>query len=101
MQTVVTIRSSHRDLQGVLAEFVKIDVRVVSVTKGSELGRVGFTYKWTVVLEGDKLYSEKMPQIDRIIKNAAKRSYWKTAAIFIGPLIILGVLVGVLFSAVL
>ena len=98
MQTVVKVRASHGDLQRVLSELALLNIRVISVTKGSEWGRIGLSYNWTVVLEGEKLYTEKMPKIESIIKNATKRSYWKTAALFVGLLVGLGVMIGVFYS---
>ena len=96
MQAVIKVRASHGDLQRVLSEIATLNVRVLSVTKGSELGRVGLSYNWTVILEGEELYSEKMSMIESIVKSATIRSYWKTAALTIG--LIAGMVV---FSVVL
>ena len=98
MQRVVTIRASQKDLDYVLARFTRRNWRVISVTKGSELGRIGFSYKWTVILDGDKNGVNASSDIDDIIKETNKSSYIKTAILVVGLLIGVGALVGVFFA---
>ena len=100
MQRVITIRASQSDLDLLLSELALLKVRVVSVTRGSEWGRVGFSYKWTVVLEADKLYEAQMEQIDKVVKSYTKKSYWITAVLAIGLLVGIG-LIGALCASLL
>ena len=85
MQRVITVRASQSDLNEILERFVSAGWKVLSATKGSEWGRVGFSYKWTIVLErpdttpsGSKYTPQQM---DRFVTEAqsssTKKSYIK------------------------
>ena len=95
MQRVVTIRASQKDLDYVLARFTRRNWRVISVTKGSELGRIGFSYKWTVILDGDKNGVNASSDIDDIIKETNRSSYIKAAILAVGLLLAVGAVIGI------
>lgn len=84
MQKVVTIRASQKDLEFVIEKFASYGWRVLSTVRGSEWGRVGMSYKWTIVLElGENEYNAN-EKINSIKREVASKSYAKTALLCIG-----------------
>lgn len=79
MQKVVTIRASQKDLEFAIEKFISFGWRVVNTTKGSELGRVGFSYKWTIILEISDYDLYVDAKIDSIVKEFSSKSFGKTA----------------------
>jgi len=66
MQKVITVRASQRDLKKIIDEFLSRGWCVVSVTKGSDLRRVGFSFTWTIVLDT----GENDANADKLIAQA-------------------------------
>ena len=70
MQKVLTIRASQNDLNKQLDELTKKGYKVISVAKGSEFTQLGFSYKWTVVLEiPDDVDMQKAEKEMQTVKN--------------------------------
>ena len=98
MQQVITIRASQGDLNEALRQLTNRKWKVVSVVRGSEWGRIGFSYKWTVVLEGDEKDNHPNWELESIRKVAASKSYGKAAALFVGVLVGMGAFIGILYA---
>ena len=100
MQKVVTIRASQGDLEQVTAKFIAQGWRVVSVTKGSEWGRVGMSYKWTFILEMDDEKAKSNVNINRTVEDikneAATKSYGKTALLCVGIVAIIVIFIAII-----
>ena len=83
----VTIRASQSDIEKACTKFISFGWRVLSTSKGSEWGRVGASYKWTIILEID----DDKKNVDEIIENVLQefslKSYGKTALLCIGAII--------------
>ncbi len=95
MQKIITIRASQGNLNKTLTAFTRAGWKVLSVTKGSELGRVGFSYKWTVVLEN--MYSYSNPNdVDNIVYNLQKLSLIDNVMFIFMALVIVGVIVALI-----
>lgn len=100
MQKVITIRASQADLNRQLEKFSAMGWKTVSVAKGSEWGRVGFSYKWTIVLEiPDNALDVKV--CDDIIReaklNSSAGSFKKTMLLALGLLLLgIAVIVGII-----
>lgn len=98
MQRVITIRASHSDLDGALQSFTQKRWKVMSVTKGSEWGRVGTSYKWTIILDIPDNYSNIRnidAELDEIESNLSKRSYAKTALLVVGLVVGIFAVIGI------
>lgn len=63
MQKVVTIRASQKDLEAALEKFISYGWRILNVTRGSMWGRVGLSYKWTIILELGENYNNAEQKI--------------------------------------
>ena len=83
MQTFVNIRSSQRGLQECLEKFTASGWKVLSVTKGSELTRIGFSIKWTVILENDAEDAD-VDELNQIADSITSESWGSFLSIFVG-----------------
>lgn len=83
MQKVVNIRVSQNELAGYLEKFGEYGWKVVSVSKGSELGRTFTSYKWTVVLESNS------PDADPEAVDKLTSGVNKTKAVTLGVFLVL------------
>lgn len=99
MQKIITIRASQKDLEKALAKFVSLGWHVLSATKGSEWGRVGTSYKWTVILD----IGENDPNADAFIEEVKRefssKSIGKTVLLCVGVLVGLSILIAILISS--
>ena len=108
MQKVVTVRASQKDLEQVTAKFISQGWRVVSVTKGSEWGRIGLSYKWTIILEIDdnkakaniNVNVNANRAVEDIKKESATKSYGKTALLCVGVVVVFFFLVAISMCAI-
>lgn len=94
MQKIVTIRASQGALDEALTKFTEAGWNVKSVTKGSEWSRIGFSYKWTVVLECDDATANT--QDFQEIKNDIQISSAIKNIIFIIGAILVAILVTII-----
>ncbi len=101
MQKVVTIRASQKDLEFAIEKFISFGWRVVNTTKGSELGRVGFSYKWTIILEISDYDLYVDAKIDSIVKEFSSKSFGKTALLYVGTIVGFVALFTIVFAALL
>ncbi len=101
MQKVVTIRASQKDLEFAIEKFISFGWRVVNTTKGSELGRVGFSYKWTIILEISDYDLYVDAKIDSIVKEFSSKSFGKTALLCVGTIVGFVALFAIVFAALL
>lgn len=96
MQKVVTIRASQKDLEFVIEKFISYGWRVLNTARGSEWGRVGISYKWTIILElGENDYNAD-EKINSIIREFSSKSYVTTSLLVFG--IIVGFLCLIVFA---
>ena len=51
MQKIFEVRASQKALSEKLNGLIQQGIKVISVTRGSFWSRIGFSYKWTVVLD--------------------------------------------------
>ncbi|MGN1103906.1 MAG: hypothetical protein ACI4QI_03435 [Candidatus Coproplasma sp.] len=95
MQKVITVRASQKDLDMKLNEITKLGWEVVSVTKGSEMGRIGFSYKWTVVLNiPDNTNSDIIQKRLSLISNDLNgKSAASTVALVVGIFVVIGLVI--------
>lgn len=104
MQKVITVRASQKDIEQVTAKFIAQGWHVVSVTKGSEWGRIGMSYKWTFILEMDdsiaKANVDTSRAVEDIKKESAAKSYGKTALLCVGVIAGFIVLVAIIYVAI-
>ena len=98
MQKVVTIRASQQDLEAVIERFISNGWRVLNTTKGSEWGRIGFSYKWTIILELGENYHDADEKINSIVREFSSKSYKKTAWLCVGCIVGFLVLFAILFA---
>ena len=87
MQKVVTIRASQKDLVFVIEKFISYGWRVLNTARGSEWGRVGLSYKWTIVLELGENDNNADEKINSVIKEFSSKSYTTTALLCIGVVV--------------
>lgn len=101
MQKVVTIRASQKDLEFVIEKFISYGWRVLNTARGSEWGRVGISYKWTIVLElGENDYNAN-EKINSIIREFSSKSYGTTALLFFGTIVGFLCLFAIVFAVLL
>ncbi len=108
MQRVITVRASQSDLNVALGKIVSSGWKVLSTTRGSEWGRVGFSYKWTVILErpdtvsdGGKYSTQQMENcLSEALSSATKKSYIKAFALFGGLLVGLTLFFVIMFAVI-
>lgn len=100
MQKIVNLRASQGDLDDALDQFVKDGWKIISVTRGSEWSRVGFSYNWTIVLEGsdDTDAQEAEKKVEEVRGKMKSRSIWVTVTLVVGLLVLCGVIFGIMFS---
>lgn len=101
MQKVVTIRASQKDLEAVLEKFISSGWRILNVTRGSMWGRVGLSYKWTIILELGENYNNAEQKIKNIIREFSSKSYAKTALLCIATLACIFALFAILYAVLL
>lgn len=87
MQKIVNIRSSQFALKESLEMFVAKGWKIVSISKGSELTRLVFSLRWTVLLENDS-DDANVDDLYRIADRITGES-WKCQL-----LILLGIVLG-------
>lgn len=87
MQKIVNIRSSQFGLKEGLERFAAKGWRVVNVSKGSELTRLAFSLRWTLILENDS-DDANVEELYRIADSITGES-WKCQL-----LILVGILLG-------
>ena len=101
MQKIVTIRASQKDLEKALTKFVSFGWRVLNATKGSEWGRVGLSYKWTIVLDINEHTTDADALIKGVKQEFSSKSFTKTILIAIGSLVGIIVLLAIIIFATL
>ncbi len=97
MQKVITIRASQSDIEEACKKFIALGWRVLSASKGSEWGRVGLSYKWTIILEISDEEKNVDETIEGIIQEFSLKSYSNTALLCIGIILALFCFVAILF----
>ena len=102
MQKVITVRASQSDLDRKLNELTKMGWKVVSVTKGSELGGVGFSYKWTIVLDVPE--NQSATSVERIMNNTKNdlrsKSLASTIVLVVGIIAVFVVISLIVYSVI-
>lgn len=95
MQKIFTIRASQKDLEKALAKFVSLGWHVLNATKGSEWGRIGASYKWTIILDIGKNAPNADALIEEVIHEFSSKSLGKTVLLCIGVLVGLFALIAI------
>lgn len=82
MQKIITIRTTQRALNQQLETFIKLGWTIKSITKGSDWDQIGFTYKWTIVLENNSK-NPNLKALNNVRKDIQKSSMTKNIILIV------------------